>query len=351
MPYWVGLDMGHERTSLCIIDKTGAIVTEQNCAADENVIIERLKSVQRRTIRQIGMEAGVGTHIARRLRADGYPVRVLDVGRARRFLQINRLKTDASDARGLAELVRVGQSIGSEVHVKRIETQNIRTMLVIRQQLIQQRRKLDQLIQALIRLHGGEAKRSKAAGHMVACANRAASRMEADGLSMKQDIRPLLAVAEGLRAHQADLDQRIAEMVASHPVCQLLMSVPGIGPITALSFYSSIDDPDRFRRVSDVGAYLGLTPLIYQSGSSLRRGGISKAGCKMTRTYLVSAATVIICRCRTESPLRTWALSLRERTGTGKARVALARKLAVLLLHLWKTGERFDPDRLTPRPV
>ena len=119
------------------------------------------------------------------------------------------------------------------------------------------------------------------------------------------------------------------------------MEVPGVGVICALSFYSAVEDPDRFRSASDVGAYLGLSPRRYQSGGISRTFGITKAGSKLTRTHLVTAATVfgnIAPDCR----LKRWSVALRERAGGKRARVALARKLAVILLTMWKNGTHFE---------
>jgi transposase len=119
------------------------------------------------------------------------------------------------------------------------------------------------------------------------------------------------------------------------------MEIPGIGAITALSFYSAIEDPTRFRHVDDVAAYLGLTPRIYQSGDSLSHGGISKMGNQLTRTHLVSAATVMLSTTRSFSTVKDWGLRLSKRIGFNKAKVALARKLAIIMLSLWRDGTHF----------
>ena len=141
------------------------------------------------------------------------------------------------------------------------------------------------------------------------------------------------------------MDKRLRAAALAHPVCSNLMTVPGVGPITALSFYSAIGDPSRFQRTRDVGPYFGLTPSIHQSGVLARVGRISRFGSKLTRTHLVSAATVLLCSTKAESGLQTWGLALRKKVGLSKARVAVARKLAVVMLHMWKSGSSFDPAR------
>jgi transposase len=129
------------------------------------------------------------------------------------------------------------------------------------------------------------------------------------------------------------------------------MTVPGVGCISALSFYTAIDEPSRFIRNEDVGPYLGLAPKLNQSGQSSRMGHISKRGNQMTRSHLVSAAKVLMQLSKQDNTLRRWALALKERAGPSKARVALARRLAVVLLAIWKSGQRFDPQRIPTCPL
>jgi transposase len=123
-----------------------------------------------------------------------------------------------------------------------------------------------------------------------------------------------------------------------------MVTVPGVGAITAPTFLTAIDDPERFQRSSDVGAYLGLTPRRYQSGEVDRPGRISKRGDRLTRSLLYEAANVLLTRWRATAPLKLWADELRARVGWKKARVALARKLAVLLYRLWMDETVFDQE-------
>ena len=134
------------------------------------------------------------------------------------------------------------------------------------------------------------------------------------------------------------------DIASNNPTCRNFQTIPGVGAVIALSFYSAIGDPHRFERSRDVGAYLGLTPTLYQSGATSRRGRISRHGNKLTRMHLITAATVLLCRIEIESRLRTWGLELAQRVGFLKARVAVARKLAVIMLGMWKTGSPFRPD-------
>jgi hypothetical protein len=125
------------------------------------------------------------------------------------------------------------------------------------------------------------------------------------------------------------------------------MTIPGVGVICALSFYTAIEDPYRFRHSDDVGPYLGLVPKVTESGHSSRHGRITKMGNTMTRTHLIAAAMSLMQQADQDCALRRWALSLAERGGRPKARTALARKLAVIMLSMWKTEQVFEPERLS----
>lgn len=344
--YWIGLDTGVEQTSVCVIDEHGEIIDQKDCPTDAGALAEVLADYPRDRIRLLSIEAGVGTHMVRDLRALGYPLRVCEVRRASKFLAIHRQKTDENDANGMAEFGRVGRSIGSEVYLKPLECQNIRTQLAARAKALEMRMSVDGLIQSVVRLHGGQLKLRFRAGTLTEDVEPQLAVLARDGVNVDADIRPLVEMAEHLRAHLARTDRRLASMAKSHPVCSRLLSVPGVGPLTALSFYSAIGNPDRFRRVRDVGPYLGLTPSLRQSGRFHQQGRISKMGNKMTRTHLVSAATVLLSKCRTECALRTWGLELSKRKGRTKARVALARKLAVVMMRVWLDGTQFEADGL-----
>lgn len=341
--YWVGLDTGVTETAVCLVDEYGKIIFEGKRETHAGQIKDILRPFGVEAVERIIIEAGVGTHMVRELQAMGLPVYVVEVRRSAKFLAVRRQKTDTNDARGLADLGRIGRSIGAEVYLKPLDCQNIRSQINLRNCLIQQRIKLDALIQSIVRLHGGKLKTRSPVGALAAGIEDQLLRLKADGLDVDNDLRPLVAIAENLRSHLASMDQRILNQARTHPICANLMTVPGVGPITALSFYSAIGDPWRFARNRDVGPYLGLTPLLHQSGVISRPGRISRFGNKLTRSHLVSAATVLLCSTKSESALRIWGLRLAEKVGLNKARVAVARKLAVLMLHMWKTGASFDP--------
>lgn len=341
--YWVGLDTGVSETAVCLIDEHGEILFEGKRETHAGQIKDILRPFGVESVQRITIEAGVGTHMVRELQAMGFPVYVVEVRRSAKFLAIRRQKTDTNDARGLADLGRIGGSIAQQVLVKPLDCQNIRSLLTVRKTLIQQRMKIDALIQSIVRLHGGRLKTRSGVGALAKDVEDQLERLRADGLDVDNNVRPLVAMSEHLRSHLASMDKRLRELASAHPVCSRFLTVPGVGPITALSFYSAIGDPWRFARNRDVGPYLGLTPSIHQSGGTSRVGRITRFGNKLTRSHLVAAGMVLLCSTKAESALRTWGLELSKKVGLRKARVAVARKLAVVMLHMWKSGSDFDP--------
>lgn len=159
-------------------------------------------------------------------------------------------------------------------------------------------------------------------------------RLRADGLDVDNHIRPLVVMSEQLRLHLASMDKQLRELASAHPVCSEFPTVPGVGPITSLSFYRAIGDPWRFARNRDVGPYLGLTPSILQSGGTSQVGRISRFGNKLTRSHLVAAGMVLLCSTKAERAFRSWGFELSRKIGLRKARAAVARKLAVVMPHI-----------------
>jgi len=157
------------------------------------------------------------------------------------------------------------------------------------------------------------------------------------------ELRALLDRCEDMLASEERMDKELMQLARNKDICRRLMTIPGVGPICALTFYATVGDPTRFRRSTDIGAYFGLTPKIFQSGLTKRSGRISKMGNVPMRSLLVQASMTFMRRSG-ECPLRDWALRIAQRQGAGKARVALARRLGVIMLTLWRNGETYMPD-------
>jgi transposase len=344
-PIWVGFDLGLRRTNVCVIDDAGETLHEEQCETSLPALRIAISPFPVERIRLISVEAGSETHIVRKLRDAGLPVAMFEARKASKFLAVRRNKTDASDAHGLADLGRVGRASISQVYLKTPECQELRSQLVMRKKLVLLRVAAEGAIRSRLALHGCTFKPriSRRQPRRDIEAQLAELKIN-EGLDLSGHIAPLLDVCESLQIYIKKLDEELKDYAASDAVCRLLMEVPGMGPICALSFYSAIEDPARFRRSTDVAAYLGLVPRRYQSGDVSRTLGITKTGSKLTRTHLVTAATSFG-RHAPDCPLKAWYQALRTRAGSRRARVALARKLSILLLIMWKRGEHFDPSR------
>lgn len=339
----IGLDVGEQVTHLCAIDEERKVHFECSLPTTVQAVETAISGMGDRTPGTIAMEAGMGRFLALALRKSGYDVRVIDARKARKFLSIRLHKTDPNDARGLAELAMMELSSTPSVHVKSIECQVLRAQLVTRDLMARQKTSLQNAIRARLAENGIL---TKLPPPMQVCATverLLEQHFAASGVDLRGEIIPLLEIWDSMRRY-VDKARRDLERVAKdHPVMCRFLAVPGVGPVCAVSVYTAIEDPTRFARTHDVGAYLGLIPAVKQSGQMLHRGRISKAGSRVTRTHLVMAARVILGRAKLECALTNWARGLAQRVGHSKARVAVARKLAVLLLSMWKSGKDFEP--------
>ncbi len=340
--FWVGIDAGEDTLACCIINDQGEVAQENSLPANA-VELKKLLKPFRRQVSLIGVEAGsTGILIARSMLRLGYPVSVFEARKASKFLGIKLNKTDKNDARGLAEIARIGRSAVSEVRVKDIESQHLRSSLVMRQKLVRVRVGAEGAIRSLIRLNGGRWKAATSATTLGRNVRAELSRLKrTERVDLREQVEPILKLCESLRSYLEDSDRTLTATAEQNPMCRRFMEIPGVGPICALSFYTAIDEPFRFRRNADVGAYLGMTPRVRQSGQSTAKLRISKMGSRMTRSHLVTAAGIHL-RCG-ESAIRDWGLALRERAGKGRARVAVARKLAITMLAIWKSGRSYEP--------
>jgi transposase len=301
----------------------------------------------------IAVEAGTESQIVRKLRTAGFPVAMFEARKASKFLAVRRSKTDAGDARGLADLARLGTNTVSQVYLKSMACEQLRSLLVMRKRIVLMRVTAEGVLRSRFACFGHVLKRARGAQGVRPQTEAFVSEVQAScGIDLTAELSPLIEVLESLSAYLRTLNAGIEARADSNDVCRLLMEVPGVGPITALSFYTAIEDPTRFRKNADVAAYLGLVPRRYQSGGVSRTLGITKTGSKLTRTHLVGAA-MSFARHAPECALKEWYAALHGRVGGRRARVALARKLAILLLTMWKDQRHFEcyPGRpLISRP-
>lgn len=340
---WAGLDIGVESTSICVLDQSGEVLQQGTCPSSLKHVHDELKWLKRRKRATISLEAGVGTSLARGLRALGYRVEVYEARQLSKFLKVRRNKTDAGDARGIAEAGRIGADLVSRVHVKTLDCQMLQSRLAMRRHFIRTRVRAVSLLCRQVELYGGRIRCLEGDNRLGSRANLEIARLFPKGSpSLAGEFCLLLQQREHLLAIERKLDRELRCLARDNRICRKFMTVPGVGPICALSFYASVGEPDRFKRVSDIGSYFGLTPRIHQSGLVERFGRISKMGNRHVRSLLVRSAMSFLRWGDPDCALHHWARSIEQRRGRGRAKVALARKLAMIMLSMWKSGESFD---------
>jgi transposase len=272
----------------------------------------------------------------RALVAMGYPMVCMDARRAADAIKSRRIKSDKADAWALAEMLRTGWF--TAVHVKSVDSHRIKTLLGARDQLVKIKRSLGNQVRGLLRPFGIRLPSRVGTKKFAEAAHQATQ----NDPIMSASIRALLEALVSIDAQVGKLDAELKELAGRSEVAWRLMSVPGVGPITVMAFIAAIEDVKRFRRTRDIGAYLGLTEKRYQSADTDIRMGISKQGDSMARHYLYEAANVMLTTVKKRFPLRSWGLQLMKKVGPKRARVAVARKLAVMLARMWKDGTHFQ---------
>lgn len=332
---YAGLDVSLKETAICVVDDAGKIVFERSVATDPQVIAKYLAK-RAVGLERFGLESGsTSAWLWREFRKLGLPVICLDSRHAHRVLSMKRNKNDRNDARGLADLVRMGWY--REARVRSIDAQFVRSMLLSRQQLLQSRRAIENQIRGALKTLGVMTGPTKGRGFMPRVAE-----LRADNDWLSPVLDPLIAAHASIAKQLKVVSASVLDAAREDADVRRMMTVPGIGAITALAFKAAIDDPKRFTSSSKVGPYLGLTPRQYQSGESEWIGGIGKTNDPLLRSYLYEAAGVLMTRVRRSCPLKMWALRLAKRIGWKRASIAVARKLAVILHAIWRNGTEFE---------
>jgi transposase len=335
MKQYVGLDVSQRETSVCVVSETGQVIFEGKANSDPGALTKLIRK-HAPLAERIGFETGaMSSWLWHELRRVELPVVCIDARHAHAALSVRMNKSDQNDARGLAELVRVGWY--REVKVKSEESQKIRAILVARARLVSMRRDIENQVRSLIKEYGLLFPR--AIGQRFQ--NTVNDLLGADH-QLLIVVAPLLSIHEHICRQQSEFDDEVRRLAKEDETTRRLMTVPGVGVITALTFRHTIDDPSRFRSASLVGAYLGLTPRRKQSGETDTSGKISRWGDRLLRTYLFEAATVLLYRTKKWSSLKAWGMRLAKRIGMKKAKVAIARKIAVILHCIWVDGTSFD---------
>ncbi len=343
----IGMDVSDRWSQVAVMDDQGVVVISDRVATKEPAVRSYFG---RFTGARIAIE--VGPHspwLSRVLTDTGLDV---IVGNPRKIglIHSNDRKSDQVDAETLARLARVDPELLSPVRHRREDTQGVLAFLRAREVLVESRTRLINSVRGQVKAIGGR---------MPTCSSQSFhKRLDAIPELLEDALAPVMTVIGELTEKIRHQDRVIGDLCRDvYPETEMFLDINGVGPITALTFLLTIEEPGRFRSSRAVGAYFGLRPRRDQSGAIDKELPITKAGDIRMRRLLVQAAQYILGPFGQDCDLRRWGMKLAERGGRGakrKAVLAVARKLAVLMHRLWVTGEVYEPLRLaklSPQPA
>ena len=336
MNYYTGIDVSLEYSSVCVLDSNGKIVREAKVLSEPEALIAWFGSLGF-SVERIGLEAGpLSQWLYAAMKEAGLAVELLETRHVRDAFKAMPVKSDRNDARSIAQLMRLGWF--RPVHCKSMEAQETRSLLTARKLVQSKLFDVKNSLRGILRGFGlkvGKTTELEFAGRI--------KELVAGHPHLEMIANSLLAVHDVLRNEFKTIEKQVNKIVRSDTRARLLMSTPGVGPIVALTYASAIDDPGRFKSSKQVGAHFGLTPKKYQSGETDYTGRISKIGDSSVRTALYEAAHVILTKpVKGCSALKGWATRIARRAGMSKAKVALARKLAVIMHRMLVDGKPFN---------
>ena len=338
MEHYAGIDVSLELSSVCVVDATGRIVREAKVASEPDALIAWFCGLGIEVAR-VGLEAGpLSQWLYAAMREAGLAVELLETRHVRDAFKAMPVKTDRKDARGIAQLMRLGWF--RPVHCKSLPAQETRALLTTRKLLQSKRLDVEMSLRGVLRGFGLKVGPTTARSFPV----RVRELVEGHP-TLTAVAEALLAARDALGDQLRGLEKRLRDQAREDERIRLLMTAPGVGAIVALTFVAAVDDPGRFRSSKAVGAHFGLTPRRYQSGETDVTGRISKIGDAGVRTMLYEAANIVLTRPVKGSALKSWAARLAARAGMRKAKVALARKLAVVLHRMLADGTPFAAER------
>jgi transposase len=336
MEQYAGIDVSLEYSAVCVVDQSGKIVREAKVASEPEALIGWFGSLGL-GLERIGLEAGpLSQWLFAAMREAGLAVELLETRHVHDAFKAMPVKSDRNDARGIAQLMRLGWF--RPVHCKSINAQEVRAVLTARKLIQTKLLDVENSLRGILRGFGlkvGKTTARNFAGRI---------RELVDGHPNLEAIgAALLAVHAVLLREFNAFEKRVRAMARSDARARLLMSAPAVGPIVALTYASAIDDPARFKSSKQTGPHFGLTPKRYQSGETDYSGRISKVGDASVREALYQAAHVMLTKPVKGCPqLKGWAMRIARRAGSSKAKVALARKLAVILHRMLANGTPFN---------
>ena len=336
MEQYIGLDVSMKETAISI-RQDGKRIWRGKCASDPQLLAAVIRKRAPYAQRVVFETGPLSVWFYHALTVESVPAICIDARHAKAALDMAANKTDANDADGLAQLAEVG--FYREVRVKGFDSMLIRTLVTARRQLLKMRLQISNQIRGLMKTFGLVV--PKGAGSVFE--RNVLARLQGED-KLARIVLPMLQAWRDIRLRVAELCKQLVTMASEDRRCRLLTSIPGVGTVTATAFVAAVEDPANFRNSRAVGAWIGLTTRRFQSGEVDHDGHISRRGDSHLRSLLYEAAAVILNRSSDTSTLRTWALDLKERLGFKRAAVALARKLAVIMHTMLKTGELFDPQ-------
>lgn len=334
MEHYAGIDVSLELSSVCVVDAQGKMVKEAKIASEPEALVAFFGSLDL-AVKRIGLEAGpLSQWLHAGLKRAGLEAVLLETRHVKAALSAMTVKTDRKDARGLAHLMRMGWF--RPVHAKSIGSQEVRALLVARKQLLGRLIDVELSIRGILRGFGLKV------GPVTRKGFEARIRELVSGqVTLERIAGAMLSARTALKEEYAKLHKAVLAIVREDAVCRRLMTVPSVGPLVAITYKSAMDDPNRIAKSKAAGALFGLTPKKYQSGEKDITGGITRAGDEMVRTALYEAANVLLSRITRFSKLKRWGMDVAKRRGSKCAKVALARKLAVVLHRMWVDGTTY----------
>jgi transposase len=341
MDHYAGIDVSLECSSVCIVDAGGKIIREAKVGSEPAALIEYFGSLGFAVMR-IGLEAGpLSQWLYAAMREAGLAVELLETRHVHDAFKAMPVKSDRNDARGIAQLMRLGWF--RPVHCKSIAAQELRAMLTARKLLQSKLRDVENHLRGILRGFGlkvGKTTAKSFAGRI--------RELVVGQANLELIAQALLAAHAVLLREFNGFEKRVRMMAREHVQARLLMTTPAVGPIVALTYAGAIDDPARFKSSKQTGAHFGLTPKKYQSGETDTTGRISKIGDAAVREALYQAAHVMLTKpVKGCTALKSWAMRIARRAGMRKAKVALARKLAVILHRMLADHKPFNPSART----
>jgi transposase len=341
MEQHAGIDVSLKLSSVCIVDASGKIVKEAKVASEPEALVGFFKGLGF-PVARIGLEAGpLSQWLHASLIRAGFETVLLETRHVKAALSAMSVKTDRNDARGIAQLMRMGWF--RPVHAKSVGSREVRALLVARKQLLSKLMDLEASMRGILRGFGLKM------GAVTRKGFEARVRELSTGQAMLERITTAMLEARAALSREFEqLHREMLRIVREDEICRRLMTIPGVGPLVAITFKSAIDDPGRIAKSKTVGALFGLVPKKYQSGERDVSGGITRTGDESVRTALYEAANVMLTRTTRFSSLKRWALEVAKRRGLKRARVALARKLGLVLHRIWVDGTTFRWTKPNP---